>query len=73
MIFWSFVLDFLGSYSIFFGQERSAPPRISGRYAYVVISAIHLINVVLACLLDPNLTKSDVNLSHSNIDNEVLL
>ena len=28
--FWSFVLDFLGNYSIFFGQERSAPPRASG-------------------------------------------
>ena len=24
--FWSVVLDFLGNYSIFFGQERSAPP-----------------------------------------------
>ena len=30
MIFWSFVLDFFGNYSIFFGQERSAPPHISG-------------------------------------------
>ena len=38
--FWSFVLDFLGNYSIFFGQERSAPCTQVARYTYAYSSLL---------------------------------